>query len=496
MSLSMKEFYIYTGEVGRKVLRMLVQSYLYNNWPGAQFEKDEEAEKEQTDSLKECRGLYFVDQELFTRKDAFPELVHKTVDRLNKVRTSNPRASTREAAEALSRDSSSEFGGFEYRVARVYDLLGPQVLDTDKTPTGAGKHWPIGERLAEAKFNEFVTRYGGERNLKVLVDHFHICHSGGGGIGCGSGPVYSTHLKKIKSEVAALTASVFLPEKCEEMGAPNTCSAIGRHFESCDGIVLFDLSCSSWTDSKGPAEPNNTIPDQFWLEDYGAGEMMLMLASSNSRVFRRATKNFEGADFAAFCKGGLGTVCSLIAPCYAEYSTVVLEDLDFKVLVKDLFNRRSFVEYSKDVSRPITRVGLFCVFPSKFQSAGIRNQLRDNWFKEILPNVVLPQSDASDNEVDDHNGENEDLATKSVVTQFHFSDDIVDRVKMLGFLVNPYMPRLFDLRDEFSRKIKAWKAQPIGTIRQDFLKDYQRGFQLYDSCLEKIYRNKEREEII
>ncbi len=440
-----------------------------------------------------------MDQELFTRKNVCPVETHQILAKIAKIINNNPNVSESEVVETLTKNSSTdEFESCETsKIVRAYYRLTPVVLDSDKIPTGAGKHWPIGERLAEPKFGDLTRRYEGEANLKLLVDHFHICHSGGGGIGCGSGPVFSKHLKEIKSEVAAITASVFLAEKSEEMGAPNTCSAIGRHFEACDAILLYDLNyLSTWNERNGPAVPQNNSADQFWLEDYGAAEMMLMLASTNSRVFAQATKNFEGADFASFCKGGLGTVGSLIAPCYAEYPVSVLEDLDMKVLVNDLFNNRSFVEYSRDIKHPISRVGLFCVFPAKFANpksakTDVLGQLGKNWIKDVLPNIEQGTNDYAEREDNREQGKNQDseTSTNKVVKEFLYSDCGFDRIKMLGLLVNPYMPRLIELRDDFRRTIKEWEERPKKNVKLDFLKDYQRGRRLYEECLDAVYPN-------
>ena len=416
----MREFYIYTGQAGREVLKWFVRCYLTNFWPTA--------------TLNECKRLCSVDQE-------DPDL---------------------ERIKPLGFEKQGDIRKTE----NVKRLLRAYNLDPSASGSGAGKIWPTGQRLAKSKFPDF------EEQSRVEIstsDCFHISHSGGGGIGCGSGPVLSGGLQAINQRLpqnrrASITASVFLPDVDgePEIAVPNTCSAIGFHSGSCDGIFLFDIShAHRWMEHNGPLLPPENYREEYWVVDYAAAEIQLMLASLNERVLLKADKNFEGSDLKAFCRGVLGTSCSLVIPCYAEYPTSVLDDLDMKVIVKDLLTRRALTEYSQD--RPIQRLALFCIFPARYSTEIIGKQENQrSLIKEVMPNVSDPWP------------------------FFHYySREVYDRIKMLGLIVNPHIPRLLEMRDKFRSTYEEWnKGDRINT---ENLLMYKNGYELYSSFLRNVY---------
>jgi hypothetical protein len=415
----MREFYIYSGQASREVLKWLIRCYLTNFWSKT--------------TLNECKRLFSVDQEDPALERIIPQELSKHRD-----------------------------------IDKVRKLLGAYNLDPQASGSGAGKNWPTGQRLAKSKFPDIEERFQTEISLS---DHFHISHSGGGGIGCGSGPVFSSGLHMINQKLpqnrrASITSSVFLPDVVGEpaIAVPNTCSTIGFHSRCCDGVFLFDISyASKWVEHNGPLLPPENCRDQYWVIDYAAAEIQLMLASLNERVHLRASKNFEGSDLASFCRGSLGTSCSLIVPCYAEYPTSVLDDLDIKVIVDDLLMRRALAQYSID--EPIQRLALFCIFPARYATETTEKQAsQKSLIKEIMPSVTDPWPFFR-----------------------YYSRDLYDRIKILGLVVNPYIPRLFEMLDEFKSIYEKWnKTDSLNT--EDLLK-YKNGYESYSSFLKNVYDN-------
>jgi hypothetical protein len=414
----MREFYIYSGEAGRKVLTWVLRCYSNSSWPAK--------------TLTECVSLLAIDQENIELGLIYPRGFSNT-------------------------GNQTKITDVKNRLLRVMNL------DPNAATTGVGKIWPRGETVAEAKFKEFAESASFYQKEIGLSDHLHISHSGGGGIGCGSGPVFSRGFHEInKSNYAnrrkAVTASIFLPREYREPleAVPNTCSTIGNHSESCNAIFLFDPTCArKWQQYSGSLIPEND-GDDYWVVDFSAAEMQLVLASLNNRVYMKSEKNFEGADLITFSKNTMGGGCSLIAPCYAEYPVSILDNLKFKVLVKDLFTRRALMEYSPNA--PAQRVGLFCIFPARFANAQLNLQMEKGWMKEIMPSVIDPDW-----------------------TFFYYSNDLSDKIKMLGLIVNPHMPRLHHMLAEFKDQLNKWEANK--TLESQDFKRYKESCNVYENYL-------------
>jgi hypothetical protein len=413
----MRTFYIYAGGAGKTILQWVAQRYYDSSWS--------------ENALVECKRLMTIDAQ-----------DPSTAWLSNRYGSKNEKLRGLVAAEKIS-------------------LAVGQ---------GVGMLWPRIVNAASTKFEVFIKSPLHERAIDQS-EHFHICHSGGGGTGCGTGPVFSKNLRALNKDRTAdqqiyVTASVVLPnkDKTEPLRVPNTCSTIGFHAKSCDGIFVYDLGFNEKESVKnGPILPES-FAEQHWLTDYAIAETHLMLTSLNQKTNAiLADKDFEGADLGTLCKG-VGSTCSLIAPCYAEYSTDLLSELSFEVLVRDLITNRSTIQYSQD--KPITRLILFCVFPSSFTNElnKIRKSIKSDLAKDLLPKM------------------NEDAP---ILFYLNTSLEARKCIKMLALVVNPYMPRLFEMKNEFSKTLEGWRNQE--GVR--YLADYQKGFDAYDSYLAKIYGN-------
>jgi hypothetical protein len=399
----MHTFYIYSGQAGREVLKMIIKCYLSNSW-------DEKA-------LVEYSRLFAVDQENVERANILPSDFYAKYWDPDGTKKINEKA--------------------KKKGSRIDKLLSTYILDVDDPAVGAGKRWTIGEFYAQKAFPFISSRFNGDI---IVSDHFHISHSGGGGIGCGSGPVFGEGFReqqsksKRRASLRAITSSIFLPKNQGEpaQAIPNTCSTIGNHSKWCDGIFIYDsLAAVNWEKYNGVVLPYKTS-NQYWLVDYVAAEVQLMLSALNDRICKRAGKNFEGADLTSFTRGPFAGPCGLIVPCYAEYKTSLLKDLSLKVLIKDCLTRRPLVTYLDQ--KPIERVGLFIMYPTNFtlEEEKRLNAQAENWRTELMPNI------------------------KEDWTFFYSSFGLVDRVKIMALLVNPCIPRLFEMQNTCIETLTDW----------------------------------------
>lgn len=399
----MHEFYLYAGQAGRDTLKRLIKCYLNNSW------------NEKT--LDECNRLFAVDKDIANRDAILPvRFEEKYLHQL----TPNQRA--------LKRGKN------------INRLVGVFQFESDMPGFGVGKKMPIGQAVAQSAFPAMYDRIKAEI---ISSDHIHISHSGGGGIGCGSGPVFSEEFQKLqkndRSKRFAVTASVFLPRLMGEpvQAIPNTCSTIGLHSKWCDGIFLYDVNnTENWEKSNGPIAPEKSA-GHFWLVDYALAEVQLTLASLNERVYEKAGKNIEGSDLISFCRGPVGGPCGIIVPCYAEYEVKLLKDLSVRVLIKDLLTNRSLISYSQD--KAIERVGLFVIYPSSL-TKNVQNMIEeqaDVCLTELMPNIK------DKNEEDNW--------------AFCYSNSSgTDRIKMLALLVNPCVNSMVTMHISCLKKLVSW----------------------------------------
>ncbi len=409
----MRSFYIYAGGAGKAILHWVVRQFNDSSWG--------------ENALAECKRIMVID-----------------------------------AQDPEKMISANRFGN---KNEKLRNLISSERISIG-VGQGVGMQWPKIVNAASNKFEAISKDY--ELPFEAS-EHFHICHSGGGGTGCGTGPVFSKNLKLLNkkndiNEQIYITASIVLPniDNEENLRVPNACSTIGFHSLSCDGILIYDLGHSKRVLQKnGPILPID-LKEQYWFADYSLAESHLMLTSLNKRTHAiLADKDFEGADLGTLCRG-LGSTCSLIAPCYAEYPADLLRDLSFEVLIRDLIVNRSAVEYSFDKS--VTRLIIFCVFPSSFKDE--MNKIRESVDPELIKGI-LPKIREEEKML---YYVNSNLETKKCI-------------KMFALIVNPYMPRLFEMKNEFSQTLQDLKNQQ----GSKYVSDYQEGFELYNSHLEKVY---------
>jgi hypothetical protein len=424
----MRSFYIYAGGSGKKILKCVVERYNDPSWSEW--------------ALNQCRHFMMID------------------------------------AQDPSVQIENIYGN---KLLHLQRLSGPARL-TEGTGSGVGMLWPNIVDPASIFFDE---KFKKDEKLAILFsnsEHFHICHSGGGGTGCGSGPVFSEKLRQFNEEANEttqyITASIVLPEAKEEfLRVPNACSTIGLHSKYCNGIFIYDLSHDQQVWQKnGPILPTNHI-GTYWFTDYAIAEADLMLTSLNDEtntVFQE--KIYEAADLGTLCIGPRGA-CSLIAPCYAEYSADLLKDLSLEVLIRDLITNRSAVEFALD--KPLTRLIIFCVLPAPTFTNDLNGIIEKT--KSKLPELlkeILPEMEEEGVIYFYLNKNLERILPNNVGRR----PEKIKSLKMLALIINPFMPRLYEMENEFEEKLKGWN---IGEHKDA----YEKAFVVYKSCLKKIYQD-------
>jgi hypothetical protein len=446
----MHDFNIFLGESGRVVLKKLISNYLIN-W-------DKKA-------LIECTRLIYIDQSDADRRRILPENFENRYLDYNKNNNNDF-----ENSSQTNKDNDPYYKG-----KLIDQRLLTYILEPESFSAGVGKNWPTAKRMAEDAWNCFSKRC--EEEI-IFSDHIHLCHSGGGGTGCGASPVFSKKIKQLQinsNHKRAITASVFLPDSSymePERAVPNTCSTIGNHSTSCDGIFLYDVSKKVNLDSlsKDVKETRAHWPDKFDAINYAATEVQLMLTSFNNRICTNADIDFEGSDLITLCHDFESiSNCALICPCVSEYDTKLLKENNLKGLVKDLLTNNAMVDYCQD--HFIEKIVLFIRLPVNLnhdltQEAQF-NQIQ-GWKEEIIPSA-----DVAD-------------------IFFSTSKRPFGKIKMIALLINPVLPRLYEMQNQCLERIVNWanslmcdNEEPVQRIINDLLSYLDEKFKDWQNPLGK-----------
>lgn len=323
---------------------------------------------------------------------------------------------------------------------------------------GVGGLWFHSKEIAEEAWDWFqnIFKYHLPDN-----DWYSVFHSGGGGTGCGMGPVFLENIYtqfRVATDVPSeglYTASLVLPnEYWEGWREANSATAIGRHSRIAHGIIVADNLQGDGLVEKALARnaPIET-EDPRELINRRLAEVWISLHMANMPENNPEPKVYEAADYKRFF---LNDNCAgILVPCFCEYfvSDFVRGGINLKGAVFDTiknhqlmkFDLRSFENMIVIVTLPSGPSGLAGQVVKNIEDYGeIADMLQRMYGGNFAPPVI-----------------------------YTYSKSLVDTIKITALVKDPYIPRFSDLYQKLELIVEN-PTEMTKTINKMFPKDFDR----------------------
>jgi hypothetical protein len=292
---------------------------------------------------------------------------------------------------------------------------------------GVGGLWFHSKEIAEEAWVSFHKVF--EYHLEN-IDWYSVFHSGGGGTGCGAGPVF---LKKIHEQFKRektmpsedlYTATIVLPnEHWQSWREANSATAIGRHARIAHGILLADnLHAETLVEKAVMRNDHIEAYDPRDLINKRLAQVWISLQMTNMTENEPEPKVYEAADYRRLFLND--TCAGILIPCFHEYplTDFVKGGLNLRGAVFDTMkNHQLTATELKDFENVI----IIVAFPSK-STTGIANHVIRNMetYGEVAEMLKEMYGEHLDPEV-----------------IFTYSESIKESVKITVLLKDPYIPR-------------------------------------------------------
>jgi hypothetical protein len=302
-------------------------------------------------------------------------------------------------------------------VGRMKPILGEK---------GVGGLWFHSKEIAEEAWDFFHTAF--EYHLDS-IDWYSIFHSGGGGTGCGAGPVFLEKIhehfgKEDKLFEELFTATIVLPnEHWQAWREANSAATIGRHSRTAHGIFIADnLHAETLVERAVLSNDHIEAYDPRDLINKRLAQVWISLQMTNITENEPEPKVYEAADYRRLFLND--NWAGILIPCFHEYALTdfVKGGLNLRGAVFDTMkNHQLTATELKDFENVIVIV----TFPSK-GTTGIAGHVIENMetygdVAEMLKKMY-----------------GEDLGPEVI---FAYSESLKDSVKIAVLLKDPYVPR-------------------------------------------------------
>ena len=187
---------------------------------------------------------------------------------------------------------------------------------------GVGGLWFQSKEIAEEIWENFLECFKYHISDKEWCN---VLHSGGGGTGCGAGPVFLDkicgHLRREKAVFSEnlYTATIVLPhEHWQPWREANSAATIGRHSRMAHGIIIAD-NLHAQNLVKRAAENNKYIEteDPRELINRRLAEVFVSLHMTNMPENKPITKIYEAADYRRLFSNE--NYAGVLVPCFHEF---------------------------------------------------------------------------------------------------------------------------------------------------------------------------------
>lgn len=353
-----------------------------------------------------------------------------------------------------------------------------------KLSGGVGGLWFVSKDESERSYKEFHKRF----RFFYVSWIYNFIHSGGGGTGCGSGPTFldMTYDKvretfkeiEIKFEETLFLSTLVLPFEGESAGYPitesNSAAAIGRYTESkAHGILLVNNSTVDKIRKRDKLDyPSKEIANrcisQLWI-------WLTSISTNSPPILTNEPKSFETADLRKLIYTGERP--GIIIPCYKEYPLDYLTEGPFTLygLIAKTLQDYQLTECRVETFK---RILVIVVIPRRF--------------KEKLQSV-LPEFHEIGSWL------NETFSHEDHFISYVYHDTPTNSLKIVAFLIDPYVPIFIDYYNKFERIITStndldhmiMKASPrvskneLQMFIDEGRKEYHNAFDKYEKFLKK-----------
>jgi hypothetical protein len=340
--------------------------------------------------------------------------------------------------------------GYNLFLGRMKPILGER---------GVGGLWFHSKEIAEEAWASFSGTFSYHLGEK---EWYNIFHSGGGGTGCGAGPVFlkkiQEHFGRGKSTLSEdlYTATLVLPnEHWQAWREANSATAIGRHSKVAHGIIIADnLQGEALVEKAGRSNNYLEVQDPRSLINRRLAEVWISLQMTNMTENEPEPKVYEAADYRRLFLND--EYAGVLIPCFCEYALTdfVRGGLNLKGAVFNTMRNHQLTEIElKDFENLIVIV----TFPSKSTTGLAHHVLRN----------MEPYGDIA-SMLENMYGEH--LNPEVIYT---YSNSLAESVKITVLIKDPYIPRFNNLH----KRLKELVEDPplmTKTISEMFPRDFDK----------------------
>lgn len=319
---------------------------------------------------------------------------------------------------------------------------------------GVGGLWFHSKAIAEEAWDSFYETF---KHHLIGNEWYSVFHSGGGGTGCGAGPVF---LEKIYAQFRGeklfsedlYTATLVLPhENWQAWRKANSAAAIGRHAKIAHGIIIAD---NLQADNLVEKAPGDMYSGSYYPRDLinkRLAEIWISMQMTNMVENEPEPKVHEAADYRRLISND--SYAGVLVPCFNQYALTdfLRGDLNLKAAVFDTMKNHQLAAFELGSFKNLVVV---VTFPS--EAAGLAGYIVES---------LESRADVEDMLIGMYGGH----LDPSVI--FVHSESVVNSVKVTVLVKDPYIPRFLD----FYKELKTIVENPdemTKMISKMFPKDF------------------------
>ncbi len=335
-------------------------------------------------------------------------------------------------------------------VGRMKPILGER---------GVGGLWFHSKEIAEEAWDRF---HGSFKYYLQEKEWYSVFHSGGGGTGCGAGPVFMEkiheHFGKEKTALSEdlYTASIVLPnEHWQDWREANSATAIGRHSRVAHGIIIADnLQAETLVEKAALSNAFIEAFDPRDLINRRLAEVWISLQMTNMTQNEPEPKLYEAADYRRLFLSD--SSAGMLIPCFREYALTdfVKGGINLKGAI---FNTMKNHQLASIELKDFENVIVIVTFPSK-KTTG-------------LPGYVLKNMETYGEVADMLKRMYGEHLNPEVI--YTYSDSLMNSVKITVLVKDPYVPRFSNLHNKLETIIKN-QSEMTKTINKMFPRRFDR----------------------